>query len=66
MPSAVARVWDRTFLGHSFWVAKGRVVKLRMAARALEEMKQRVRSIANLNSLNRRMRTRMSGVVGGE
>ena len=47
--SAVARVWDRTFLGYSFWVAKGRVVKLRVAARALEEMKQRVRSITIRN-----------------
>ena len=43
--SAVARVWARKFLGYSFWVAKGRVVKLRVAAKALEEMKYRVRCI---------------------
>jgi group II intron reverse transcriptase/maturase len=47
--SAVARVWDRKFLGYSFWVAKGRVVKLRVAAKALGEMKQRVRSITRRN-----------------
>jgi len=47
--SAVARVWDRKFLGYSFWVAKGRAVKLRVAARALEEMKQRVRRTTNRN-----------------
>ena len=43
--SAVALVWSRKFLGYSFWVAKGRVVKLRVAAKALEEMKYRVRRI---------------------
>ena len=45
--SAVARVWDRKFLGYGFWVAPGRVVKRRVAARALEEMKRRVRSITS-------------------
>jgi group II intron reverse transcriptase/maturase len=43
--SSVALVWNRKFLGYSFWVAKGRVVKLRVAAKALEEMKYRVRRI---------------------
>jgi RNA-directed DNA polymerase len=43
--STVARVWDRKFLGYSFWVAKGKVVKLRVAPKALGEMKQRVRRI---------------------
>jgi RNA-directed DNA polymerase len=43
--STVARVWDRKFLGYSFWVAKGKVVKLRVAPKALEELKQRVRRI---------------------
>ncbi len=32
--SAVARPWDRKFLGFSFWVAPGRVVKRRVAAKA--------------------------------
>jgi group II intron reverse transcriptase/maturase len=43
--SAVARPWDRKFLGYSFWVAKGREVKRRVANKALVAMKQRVRSI---------------------
>lgn len=43
--SAVARVWGRKFLGYSFWVAAGGVVKRRVAAKALVEMKQRVRQI---------------------
>jgi group II intron reverse transcriptase/maturase len=47
--SAVARVWDRKFLGYSMWVAKGRVVKLRVAAKALKEMKERVRQITSRN-----------------
>jgi RNA-directed DNA polymerase len=47
--STVARVWERKFLGYSFWVAKGKVVKLRVAPKALEEMKQRVRRITNRN-----------------
>jgi hypothetical protein len=42
--SAVARPWDRKFLGYSFWVAPGREVKRRVASKALEAMKQRVRS----------------------
>jgi RNA-directed DNA polymerase len=41
--SAVARVWNRTFLGYSFWVAAGRTVKRRVTPRALEAMKQTVR-----------------------
>jgi RNA-directed DNA polymerase len=45
--STVARVWDRKFLGYSFWVAPGKKVKLRVAAKALKEMKQRVRQITS-------------------
>ncbi|MFL5437765.1 MAG: reverse transcriptase domain-containing protein, partial [Myxococcales bacterium] len=41
--SAVARPWDRKFLGYSFWVAKGREVKRRIARQALAAMKERVR-----------------------
>jgi group II intron reverse transcriptase/maturase len=47
--SAVARVWERKFLGYSFWVAAGKIVKRRVAPNALEEMKQRVREITNRN-----------------
>ena len=43
--SAVARPWHRKFLGYSFWVAKGREVKRRVAPKALEKMKARVRDI---------------------
>jgi RNA-directed DNA polymerase len=43
--SAVARPWARKFLGYSFWVAKGREIKRRVAAKALVAMKDRVRDI---------------------
>jgi group II intron reverse transcriptase/maturase len=54
--SAVARPWDRKFLGYSFWVAAGRKVKRRVAPKALEAMKQRVRDITDRNG-GRSMRT---------
>jgi len=47
--STVARVWERKFLGYSFWVAAGRVVRLRVAPAALAEMKNRVRQITSRN-----------------
>jgi group II intron reverse transcriptase/maturase len=47
--SAVARPWDRKFLGYSFWVAKGREIKRRVAPKALEAMKDRVRQITCRN-----------------
>jgi RNA-directed DNA polymerase len=47
--SAVARAWERKFLGYSFWVAPGRVVKPRVAPAALAEMKARVRVITSRN-----------------
>lgn len=43
--SAVARPWDRKFLGYSFWFAKGGTVKRRVASKALVAMKDRVRDI---------------------
>ena len=45
--STVARVWERTFLGYSFWVAAGRVVRYRVAPAALAGMKDRVRAITS-------------------
>ncbi len=45
--SMVARVWERKFLGYSFWVAKGRVIRPRVAPAALAEMKARVRAITS-------------------
>lgn len=43
--SAVARVWDRQFLGFALWVAPGKVVKTKLAPKALKAMKERVRTI---------------------
>ena len=39
------RVWGRKFLGYSFWVATGGEVRRRVAPKALEGMKHRVRQI---------------------
>jgi len=47
--SAVARPWDRKFLGYSFWVAKGQEVRYRVAPEALRTMKQQVRRITGRN-----------------
>lgn len=41
--SAVALAWDRTFLGYRFWQAGDGRVKRGIAAKALEELKHRVR-----------------------
>jgi group II intron reverse transcriptase/maturase len=43
--SAVAKPWDRKFLGYSFWVAAGKLIKRRVAPKALAAMKKRVRQI---------------------
>ncbi len=47
--STVARAWERKFLGYSFWVAPGRVIRYRVAPAALAEMKDRVRLITSRN-----------------
>ena len=47
--SAVARPQDRTFLGYSFWYAKGGAVKRRVAPKALAALKERVRRITTRN-----------------
>jgi len=47
--SAVARVWGRAFLGYSFWVGRGRMVKLRVGAKALKKFKERIRQITSRN-----------------
>jgi RNA-directed DNA polymerase len=47
--SAVAPAWQRSFLGYSFWVAPGKVVKRRVAPKALDKMKERVRGITSRN-----------------
>jgi len=43
--SAVDLGWNRKILGYSFWNGPGRVVKRRVASKALETMKERVRLI---------------------
>ena len=47
--SAVAPAWSRSFLGYSFWVAPGKIVKRRVAPKALVKMKERVREITSRN-----------------
>src|SRR5713226_5209965 len=59
--SAVARPWDRKFLGYSFWVAPGWKVKRRVAAKALEKMKERVREITTRNG-GRSMKSVFAGL----
>jgi len=47
--SAVDRPWNRKFLGYSFFVAKGREVKRKVAPKALKKFKARVRLITDRN-----------------
>lgn len=47
--SAVARAWERSFLGYSFWVAPGKLVKRRVAPKALVKLKERIREITSRN-----------------
>ncbi len=47
--SAVAPAKERSFLGYSFWYAKGSVVKRRVAPKALAKMKERIRAITSRN-----------------
>jgi len=47
--SAVARAWERSFLGYSFWVAPGKIVKRRVSPKALGKMQERVREITSRN-----------------
>ncbi len=47
--SAVAPVWERQFLGVAFWVGPGSQVKRRVAKKALQAMKQRVKEITDRN-----------------
>jgi group II intron reverse transcriptase/maturase len=45
--SAVAPARDRSFLGYSFWFAPGKIVKRRVAPKALEKLKERIREITS-------------------
>jgi RNA-directed DNA polymerase len=65
--SAVAPVWDRDFLGYSMWVAPGKVVRLRVAKKALGKMKGRVRQITgrqggrSMTAVVRELRSYLTG-----
>jgi len=65
--SAVAPVWDRDFLGYSMWVAPGRVVRLRVAKKALDKMRNRVRQITgrqggrSMTAVIRELRSYLTG-----
>ncbi len=48
--SAVDRPWNRKFLGYSFWVGPGRVVKRKVAEKVLNAMKDRARDITSRNA----------------
>lgn len=48
--SAVARVWNRPFLGFAFWVAPGKKVQMRISPESLKTMKDRIRQITRRNS----------------
>ena len=43
--SKVTRATKSKFLGFSFWVAKGRIIRRRVAPQAIERMKERVRKL---------------------
>ena len=47
--STVARVWERKFLGYSFWVASGKLVQRRVSPKALQDFKHRIRQITSRN-----------------
>ena len=47
--SAIDLVWNRKILGYSFWIGGGRTVKLRVAGKALDALKDRVRRITRRN-----------------
>jgi group II intron reverse transcriptase/maturase len=58
--SAIDLAWNRKILGYSFWNAPGRVVKRRVAGKALAAMKERVRH------MTRRTRGRSVEQIVGE
>jgi RNA-directed DNA polymerase len=47
--SAVASVFQRKFLGYSFWMAPGRISKRRAADKAVSKFKHRVRELTRRN-----------------
>lgn len=65
--SAVASVFQRKFLGYSFWVAPGGKIKRRVANKPMTAFKQRVRKLTrrsggrSLNEVVKRMRNYVLG-----
>jgi len=47
--SAVDRAWNRPFLGFAFWVGPKRMVRVKVARKALAAMKDRVRQLTRRN-----------------
>ncbi len=68
--SAVAGVFGRKFLGYSFWVAPGGVIKRRVAAKPMATFKQRIRQLTrrsggrSLQDVVDRLRTYVLGWKG--
>lgn len=67
--SAVASVFGRKFLGYSFWVAAGRVVKRKVADKPLATFRQRVRELtrrggSSLQQVVERLRPYLLGWKG--
>jgi RNA-directed DNA polymerase len=48
--SKVTRATNAKFLGFSFWIAKGRIVRRRVAPQAIQRMKERVRELTRRNA----------------
>jgi RNA-directed DNA polymerase len=65
--SAVASVFTRRFLGYAFWVAPGRVVKRRVATKAIKALKDRIRELTprmagrSLRAVTERLRSYVLG-----
>lgn len=47
--SAVASAFTRKFLGYALWVERGKVVKLRVAAKAIAAFRYRIRKLTKRN-----------------
>jgi RNA-directed DNA polymerase len=63
--SAVAPVWERQFLGFSFRLAKGVEVRCRVARKALEAVRHRVREIARRGRSIQQVAEELRGYLTG-
>ena len=62
--SKVTRATQAKFLGFSFWLAEGRVVRRRVAPEAIERLKERVRELTRRSA--GRSLVRISLIVSGD